>query len=801
MRPTSAFPFFRSLLITAILFFPLQPAAAASAQPLIHPAAIQTGLAAAASGCQWTYYPIKNGKLQPEQLLYNDPDNTPIANLSLGSMFLGKSTHLTSTGSADFDGDNKTDVFRTVPRSDTNLQWQYSSGGAGPWQDLAYASPALPVNRLQFGEFNGDTQSDVFASLYDVSLPGYQWMYSPDGTQSFVNLSSTDFYPDRLTLGDFNGDGVTDVFIAKPENNTEQWYYTPSGYGPPVKLAFAATDPALLRFGDFDGDGKTDVFTGVQEPDGSTGWEYSNGGVASFNTLDFSSLPYSDLLFGDFNGDGKTDVIAPVHQSDGSLDIQFWSGGTDIPVSLGRIPAPAPALRVGDFNGDGISDLFAYRCGMKAPLSFTARQTLATYGYSTFYKSFSGDVNGDGLQDVILVSTCQNPSSSGFCPTHHLQVGASLGTRSHTNSLVAPQQLGADNLDFTYYKVLAGDYDGDGKTDLALIDVYANSDTSMIIYVARSNGDGTFTLGAPQVFAGAWYIYNPAVGNFNGDGRDDLVFTAACEMQTSSCSVGDNNSVYVAMSSGAGVFAIGARQDLGPVTGWEDYNVYTGDFNGDGKTDLVFNNTCQRTNYIDSTCTIGDANLVYTALSTGNGSFTLSPQQNYGSSGWGDYPSSIDLIGDVNGDGRTDLVWSSPYQNAAKTNNNLVVVGMANPDGTFQLGSVQDFGAAWSGRPFLADLNHDKKADLVWNKVPLGDTDVDTYAAAISNGNGSFENLGPGAVDTGLGYFSVPDSDSYSKLPPGLTVLSTRQDSISSALLIVNGAWQSGLAYLPFVRH
>jgi len=44
---------------------------------------------AAVTGCQWTYYPITAGKLQPEQPLFNDPDNTPINNLSLGILFKG----------------------------------------------------------------------------------------------------------------------------------------------------------------------------------------------------------------------------------------------------------------------------------------------------------------------------------------------------------------------------------------------------------------------------------------------------------------------------------------------------------------------------------------------------------------------------------------------------------------------------------------------------------------------------------------------------------------------------------------
>jgi hypothetical protein len=88
----------------------------------------------------------------------------------------------------------------------------------------------------------------------------------------------------------------------------------------------------------------------------------------------------------------------------------------------------------------------------------------------------------------------------------------------------------------------------------------------------------------------------------------------------------------------------------------------------------------------------------------------MSSLQTYGAAGWSDYYSFLDLIGDVNADGRTDLVWSSSYQAAAKTRDNLVVVAIANPDG---------------------------KADLLWNNAPLNNTDVDTYAAAtgITNVN------------------------------------------------------------------
>jgi len=710
-------------------------------------------------------------------------------------MYKGKSSQLTSTGSTDFDGDNKTDVFRTVLRPDGNLQWQYSSGGTGAWVDLAYATSALPAIKLGFGKFDSDANTDVFASLYDSLLPGYQWMYSTSGTGSFQNLNSTSFPPDRLALGDFNGDGATDVFTAKLGNGTYQWAYSPSGAGALIPLAHSAIDPSLLRFGDFNGDGTTDVFAATQAADGSTQWLYSSGGAASFTPLNSSTIPYSELQFGDFNGDGTTDVLVAEPQSNGSLQVVFWPGGLGSGITLGNIPAPAPALRVGDFNGDGISDLMALRCGMSGPLAEGPIQTLAQSGYSTFYSTLTGDVNGDGLTDVILVSTCQTAISFGACATQYLQVGAALGTAAKTYTLVAPHQLGTDNFQFS--KVLAGDFNGDGKTDLAVISI---GSSNLSIYFARSNGNGSFTLGSPQAFAGTWNNYNPIVGDFNGDGKVDLAFATVCNFAGGSCINGDNNIVSVALSDAAGVFTMGAQQSLGSASGWTNYIALAGDFNGDGKTDLLFNSTCQKTNFIDSTCTIGDANIIYNAFSNGSGIFTLSTPQVYGQSGWSDYSMYSDLTGDLNGDGRADMVWSSSYQATPNTTNNLVVVGFANVNGTFGLGSTQDFGSAWTGGLTLADLNQDGKADLLWNYAPRGDTDVDTYAAATSNGNGTFKNLGQGSFYTGQGYFKLPVSYGTGKIVTSLTVISTRQNSISSALFVVSGSLQDNTVYLPLLK-
>ena len=208
------------------------------------------------------------------------------------------------------------------------------------------------------------------------------------------------------------------------------------------------------------------------------------------------------------------------------------------------------------------------------------------------------------------------------------------------------------------------------------------------------------------------------MGDFNGDGKDDLAFTTVCNTASlfaGRCSNGANNVVYVATSGGLSGVTLGTRDVLGPPIDWSSHYALAGDFNGDGKTDLLFNSTCQKKNVVDSTCTAGDANFVYTALRNDLGSFTLSGLENHGSSGWADYPVSSSLVGDVNGDGRSDMVWTSDYQAAGQTHLNLVIAGLANSNGSLQLAATQNFSNTWTGRLTLANLNHDGKADLLWN--------------------------------------------------------------------------------------
>ena len=178
---------------------------------------------------------------------------------------------------------------------------------------------------------------------------------------------------------------------------------------------------------------------------------------------------------------------------------------------------------------------------------------------------------------------------------------------------------------FTVYSlprsVIAGDFNGDGKTDLATANGNAN-DVSVLL----GNGDGTFA--APRRFAvdsSPWLV---VAGDFNGDGKTDLA----------TANGSSSNDVTVLLGDGEGSFAAQRRFMVGS----SPSSVIAGDFNGDGKTDLATAN--------------GSSNDVSVLLGDGEGSFAAPRRFTVGSN-----PRSV-IAGDFNGDGNTDLAtanWGS----------------------------------------------------------------------------------------------------------------------------------------------
>ena len=254
--------------------------------------------------------------------------------------------------------------------------------------------------------------------------------------------------------------------------------------------------------------------------------------------------------------------------------------------------------------------------------------------------------------------------------------------------------------------IVAGDFNNDGKRDLATANLEVGT-----VSILLGNGDGTFGTNTDFI-TGA----NPAgiaVGDFNGDGIPDLVTGNAG---------GDNISVL--LGQGGGVFA--TRLDFPTAT--RAVQVIVGDFNGDGKEDVAVAGPTSNPR-VSILLGRGDGTFgAHTAFPTGSGLSSLA-------------------IGDFNGDGVLDLVTANNIDASAS-----ILLGKG--DGTFD--PKTDLATARAPRQVAAeDFNADGKLDFL-TASEHGDGEVGRggpLTLYLGNGDGTFGNqfrVGDGPYATGI---------------------------------------------------
>src|SRR4030095_17026243 len=245
----------------------------------------------------------------------------------------------------------------------------------------------------------------------------------------------------------------------------------------------------------------------------------------------------------------------------------------------------------------------------------------------------------------------------------------------------------------------AADLNGDGKLDLA--GAGAN-----VVSVMLGNGDGTF--GAKTDFPVAAAPQAVAAGDFNSDGKVDLMATL------------NNAELSLALLTGTGTGTFNPPIYFPNTSGFDSPAIAATDLNSDGKLDLVVmhNIGC----YI-APCTAADS--ITILLGNGDGTFQTPTEVDVGTG-----PSSMAVV-DLNGDGIKDVAIGGGNTELS------ILLGVGN--GTFVQQPVVTL--VPGGDPFSAcndigvgDLNRDGKQDLV---VPLGNGHGN--AILIGNGNGTFQ--------------------------------------------------------------
>jgi len=169
-----------------------------------------------------------------------------------------------------------------------------------------------------------------------------------------------------------------------------------------------------------------------------------------------------------------------------------------------------------------------------------------------------GDFNGDGIPDVI---TGNNGGTGGY------GVSVNLGNGDGRFKNPLNSALGVGTFDMA-----VGDFNGDGKLDVALAGY--SSSTQPIIQIMLGKGDGTFSKGQTINLSSDQNPTSITVGDFNSDGKLDFAMTS-----------NTSNKVYFYKGSGTGTFTSLGSKTVG--SGSTTVNVRVGDFNADGKPDLV----------------------------------------------------------------------------------------------------------------------------------------------------------------------------------------------------------------------
>lgn len=573
---------------------------------------------------------------------------------------------------ADFNNDNRLDLAVMTQNCSAGICGNsivavFLGNGDGTFQQpQSYAMSQAAANFV-VGDFNQDGKIDIAvagASSVQILLGQGNGNFQ---TGASYTLNNSQY----IAAGDIDGDQKLDLVVVIEPNNSLVWL---KGNGDGT---FQAAQPIAssivagnIQLTDVNGDKKMDLVVSNSSQSGITVFLGNGNGTFQAPTTYATTPIQGNLIVQDVNGDGYPDIVS-TNSYINTVSVLLGNGdGTFSPfVSLPSPPSsglPASAGIIEDFNGDGIPDILINYSG-------TALSTLLGSGKGQFQAPIvtnvsigtqsvaAGDFNGDGHPDVVVAG------GNGV----YLLTGKGDGT---FNSPV--QVLTNANNTTPFVQVIAGDFNGDGKLDLAVLgNGFLQNDP---VYILLGNGDGTFQ--TPKQF---WDIptfglpTQLAVGDFNHDGKLDLAVTI------------NPSGMEVLMGNGDGTFQNPVNYPTDDLPG----GMTVADLNGDGAPDIVVT-----------------ALKVDVYLNKGDGTFQPPVYYNGGQAPY------APATGDFNGDGKVDLA-------VANLDGSLLgyaAILLGNGDGTFQNGIdinaegvVSPANSGGLNSLTAGDLNQDGVPDIV----------------------------------------------------------------------------------------
>lgn len=544
-----------------------------------------------------------------------------------------------SVTAADFNRDGLIDVV-AANNGASSLSFLRNTG-AGSLASAVHIPVASSPRVVVSGDFNADAKPDLAVahnSSASVSI------LLGDGAGGFATpaVYNTHGSLRSLTAADVNADGKTDLLVGAFIGNR---FGVLRGVGDGAFVSVgtysAGNDPSAIPTGDVNGDGMVDVV--VTSSIGRHATVALGRGDGSFVTADVLGAGTSPrhIAVGDINNDGKLDVALANDGGgfSGTVRLLFGDGNG----GLGSTVAYPTAIgtwdvRLADFNNDGRLDIATAgttpgRVAVHLQAvdgSFTAHHLHATNGGTGGL--VIGDYNADGFADIIAINRSNN--SVVGQPTWGAAVLLNNGAGAFPT---ATEIVGAG---VQSYSGVAGDFNRDGKLDLALNSPgLASNHNVRLIY---GNGDGTF--GAPVAYPVGSEGGKMTAADFNGDGWLDLAAPTTPIFGAE---------LLIFLNNAAGQFLAPVRYPIEEST-IGAFSVEPLDFDGDGTLDLVVG------------ASDGGALLFKGA---GNGSFARVARHHVSGSVLHAMPV------DLNADGRADLLAAAASANALN-----VLMNLGGPD-------------------------------------------------------------------------------------------------------------------------
>jgi hypothetical protein len=656
--------------------------------------------------------------------------------------------------------------------------------------EVAIFLPGVQVPLLSYtNSLTGIAPTISVAAVGEVSV----LLGKGDGTFGTAQTFDVGMDPTSVAVADLNGDGIPDLVVTNQGGNTISVLLgNGAGTFATAQTLTVGTAPTAVAAADLDGDGKPDLVV-ANSGDGTVSVlrNTTTRGAATFSFVlaqqpNVGPDPIA-VAVADINNDGKLDLVVTNHAgaSDagsgtvtvllGNGDGTFQKNPQIIMVGSGPTAAPfnaGPAgVAVADLNNDGNLDIVAATQGDytvtvllnatasgASTVSFTAQPIFAL---DALIDSVTvADVNGDGKPDFVgaysryygRVPVLLGDGDGSFQVRPMFRVGSNPDSVAvaDLNGDGKPDAVAADKDDNTV-SVLLGNGDGSfqrrqifqvGANPVSVAVADVNNDGIPDLVVANAgdntvsvllgNGDGTFQ--PQQTYPVAEKPTSVAVADLAGDGIADVIVT---ELGPG----GSAGTVDVLVGNGDGTFGmtqafpVGLNPSFVAVAGGKNEP----DLNGDGKPDLVVANKGDGTN--PSTVSV-----LLNTTSAGATVPTFAAQQTYGV---GVAPVSV-AVGDLNGDGRPDLV-------VANQGGNSVSVLENTAGGTFQPQPLIPVGSKPTSVAVL-DLDGDGRPDIaIANKADYSVSMLrnTTPAKGATPSFDTNQTIGPGKLPYSLGVADI----------------------------------------------